>query len=264
MDGLALPILHTTRDTGTQVHDIINRIRKILARTEEAGCTEAEAATAMALASRLMAEHNLSMSEVETTDSTAAESWAEDSAHQTGRWSMEYNLAYYIVKEFFFVEGTLTPGYRNGKRSKTLWFFGKQSNVETAKWAFTSLLESFNRLFGEYRNRTRCPATDRRAFAAGVAQGFRAKMREEREVQQVQRDITSGIAAGGTALALRSIQQETAVAFREKHGKLKSSGSNYGHVRDSGGARQAGYAAGRNLNLARPIGQSNRRGITGS
>jgi hypothetical protein len=46
------------------MNDIVERIRKILAKTEEAGCTQAESEAAMAMASRLMAEHNLSMSEV--------------------------------------------------------------------------------------------------------------------------------------------------------------------------------------------------------
>ncbi|MGO9180794.1 MAG: DUF2786 domain-containing protein [Candidatus Limnocylindrales bacterium] len=41
----------------------VAKIRKILTKTEDAGCTQEEAEAAFALATRLMAEHNLEMSD---------------------------------------------------------------------------------------------------------------------------------------------------------------------------------------------------------
>lgn len=242
------------------MNDIISRIRKILAKTEQAGCTEAEAATAMATASRLMAEHNLSMSEVETTDSTAAEPWAEEDGHEFRKWTLECSLASGIVKRYFMVEGFITDRWTGSHNVKVYRFFGKQSNVETARWAFASLLEAFDRLFQEHRRRTRCPGRDRRAFVAGVAKGFGDKMAEERETLVDERDVVTG-KSGGTALALRSIEQETQAQLKQKYGKMGTYGGGFAPTRDSGGARNAGYAAGRKLNLARPIGQSTRRSI---
>lgn len=247
---------------------IVDRIRKILSKTEEAGCTEAEAATAMALAGRLMAEHNLSMAEVSAGDEDghAAEPWAEDTAGDDfGKWTLQHSLAWGIVRRFFFVEGYFSTSWTPGRRRsrKAMRFFGKESNVQTAKWAFASLLAAFDRLFDEHRRKTGCPASDRRAFCAGVASGFSAKLIEERQTVQDERDVIRGT-SGETALALISVEAETKQAFRERHGKMKTHYSNFSGTKDSGGARQAGYAAGRNLNLARPIGQSSRKGIGNS
>lgn len=240
--------------------DVIERIRKILTKTEERGCTQAEAETAFRLASRLMAEHNLSMSEVEASDGES-EPWTEDGTAVGGKWTMECNLAYHIVERFFFVEGYIMGRHEQGKRSKKIRFFGKQSNVETAKWAFSALLDAFGRLFREHRSRTKCPATDRRAFAAGVARGFSDKIQEERETVQDEQDVIRGRTTGGTELAIISIKQEVKRAFKQAHPKMGTSSTSFSGIRDSGGARQAGYAAGRSLNLARPIGQSRSKGL---
>ena len=231
--------------------DVIEKLRKILKRTEEAGCTEAESQAAMEMASRLMAEHNLSMGEIEKEDS-ATEAWLTESAHESSKWTKECNVAYFVVKEFFFVEGiiTTTSGYGSNSRkktTKTLRFFGKASNVEAGKWAFKALLDAFDRLFADYRKLTKCPATDRRAFTVGVAQGFAHKMREERKVLEVERDREHGSASGCTALAIVSIAKETNQEFQKAYGKLRKGSSNFADVRDSGGALAAGYKAGRTL-----------------
>lgn len=65
--------------------DVIDKIRKILKKTEEAGCTQQEAENAFKLASRLIAEHNLSMAEIEKEDGQADDiSWLEDDALEHG------------------------------------------------------------------------------------------------------------------------------------------------------------------------------------
>jgi hypothetical protein len=136
---------------------------------------------------------------------------------------------------------------------------GKQSNVETAKWAFNALIDAYDRLWVDYRRRTHAPASDRRAFVAGVSRGFTDKMSEERQTLQDEQDILRG--TGGTALALLNVQQQTQEAFKAAYPKLGTSRTSFTGTRDSGGARQAGYAAGRALNLSRPIGQSRPKGF---
>lgn len=51
------------------------KIAALQAKTEAAGCTEAEAMSAAALAARLMAEHAFDQSEIEMTEATAAHKW---------------------------------------------------------------------------------------------------------------------------------------------------------------------------------------------
>ena len=67
---------------------LIEKVRKILAKTEDSGCSAAESERAFAIASRIMAEHNLDMSEVEQKED-GSQSWTEDDVFETGRWTVE-------------------------------------------------------------------------------------------------------------------------------------------------------------------------------
>lgn len=72
---------------------LIARIRKILARTEEAGCTPAEAEAAYGLASNLMAKHNLDQGEVDRASGLGGEGWADEAVFETARWSGDLDRA---------------------------------------------------------------------------------------------------------------------------------------------------------------------------
>jgi Protein of unknown function (DUF2786) len=242
--------------------DVIERVRKILAKTEASGCSEAEAALAFQKASRILAEHNLDMSDVEAKDE-GSQSWTEDDIYETGRWTLEDNLAHGIVSRYFFVEGFFAGKWANGKHRKVLRFFGQPHNVATARWAFSALQEAFDRLFNEWRQRTGGPASDRRMFIAGVASGFDEKMRDERKAMEIERDLVQGKSNGSTALAVVSISEQTRLAYRAAHasffhkdGKQKGSKIKFDAVTGSNSALAAGYQAGRNLELNRAIGGS--------
>jgi hypothetical protein len=243
--------------------DVIERVRKILAKTEQAGCTPEEAEAAFQMASRIMAEHNLDMAEIESKEG-GEPSWLEEEIQQTGRWSLEQNLAYSIAKQFFFVEGFFT--YRvvraadaHAVRYKVLRFFGTPENLAAARWVYTALLEAFDRLFHEYRQRTGALASDRRLFIAGVADGFEAKLTDERKAVEIERDLLQGRRRGGTEIMLRSIMDQTTEAYRKAHppAKKKARDIRFTKVTGDQSALEAGYHAGRNLNLNRAIGQSN-------
>ena len=250
---------------------LIERIRKILAKTEDAGCTEAESQKAFALASRLMAEHNLTMDEVERKEG-GEQSWLEDDACTVSKWTLEDNLAWGIVHQHFFIEGYFTHQYVDGNVKKVLMFFGRPDNVQTAKWTFNALLEAFDRLFGEYRKRTGAPASDRRIFISGVASGFSSKMTDEKRAMEVERDLLQGKTSGSTALALAGIREQTLMAYKEhnpgcfkKNGEKRTARGNYANLTGSASAFEAGQRAGRSLNLNRSIGGgSQSKGITNS
>ncbi len=92
----------------------------------------------------------------------------------------------------------------------------------------------------------------------GVWNGFSDKMEQGRKVMEAERDMLAreqGHSGPGTAIVLASIQEKTAVAFKEKYGKLGKV-TKYAPVIDHGGAMKAGYQEGRNLNLNRPIGNN--------
>jgi len=228
--------------------DVIEKVRKILERTERNNCTSSEAETAFAMASRMMAEHNLSMDEVKSA--SGGDDWVERGVFETGKWSLENNLVYGIVKEFFFVEGLFTQP-NIGK--KTLMFFGKDSNVQVAKWTWNALHAAFDRLWTNYKIINGRPAAERRLYVAGLAKGFTEKLRDEREVIEIERDIMSG-SSGGTALALVNVNKETRIAFRKQYPTTSKSKSHFSAVEGDKSTLQAGYEAGKSLNLNRAIG----------
>lgn len=256
--------------------DVIEKLRAILKKTEERGATPAEAETAFRMASRLMAEHNIEMAELDGTEGPDDISWLEDDVADFGKWSLAQNLAYGICREFFFVEGYTTwkhvpvgkptefqgKTYRETKARKFLRFFGTAANVEAAKFTFTALLDAFDRLFVEYRAKTGCPAAERRLFISGVAKGFREKMKEEREATEIERDVVQGRASGSTALVLVSVAERTKAAYKEAHPKMGKSRTVIAEPTGSRSSLEAGYRAGRSLSLRRAVGSS-QKGLPG-
>ena len=175
-----------------------------------------------------MAEHNLCMDEVEKKEG-GEQSWLDEDAYETGKWTLEDNLAWGIVHRHFFVEAYFGHKHvekKEGKHRqvKVLRFFGRPDNVQTAKWTFNALIDAFDRLFSEYRKRTGAPASDRRIFITGVASGFTPKMNDERRAMEVERDLVQGKTSGSTALALAGIGEQTIMAYKEASPRVLQQG----------------------------------------
>lgn len=244
----------------------MERIKKILKKTEEAGCTEEEAASAFAVASRLMAEHNLTMSDVASASAepAATEFIDDESGFETNKWELVHNLAYAAVNEHFFVKGY----FSQSGRIKKLLFFGTRENVEAAKFVFVGLLNAFDNLWFNHKARTRCHGSERRAYTVGVASGFRDKLKQQRQAMEAEKDLLSGKREGGTALALRSVQQEIERAWEAKRNpsgdnrrKSKQHSGNFAAVSGSRTTYEAGYAAGKSLNISKSIGSNGRKAL---
>lgn len=242
--------------TGKTPEKIIEIIRKILERTEDRGCSPAEAEFAFAKAAQLLAEHNLSMEDVAATDAPAEESWLEEELFETGRWSLEDNLCYAILKTFYFVEGFFNR--RDGR--KVFCLFGKPENVATGRHVWAALHASFDRCWTTYRHLNKRPASEKRLYVTGMARGFSDKLRDERAAQVIERDLMTG---KSTALALTSISDKTLAAYKASHPDHKVS---KGRMQEAGGdtsTLRAGIEAGRALNLNRALGADGQKRIGG-
>lgn len=239
---------------------IAARIRKILARTEGAGCTPAEAEAAFAKASKLLAEHNLSMEDIAVSaGGEDSETWLEEQVYETGRWSLEDNSCFHILKAYFFVEGY----FQNRAGRKALMLFGKAENVAAARHVWDALHAAFDRQWMMYRILNKRPASERRLFVTGMARGFTTKLKDERRAMEVERDMAKG-GGGGTALALTSIAEKTALEFKKAHANLgKAKRSGFAATRGSASTFEAGQEAGRNLNLNKSVEGAKQKGIGG-
>lgn len=233
---------------------LLERLKAILNRTTENGCTEAEAAQAMAMAQKLMIEHNLDMAELHAATGTQEEYTEEDAGFAVSRWSLERELAAGICKKFFLVECykrirvSEETGY---KRRVNMIFFGTKENIDAARFVFTSLIEAFDRLWHEYRkSKPGVPVRDRRMFVAGVASGFRRKLESERKSVNASRTGTEIVITGRE----RALQENFAKAHPDMPGPQPMSPLN-----GSESSFQDGFKEGMRLNLARPISNDRNR-----
>lgn len=238
---------------------ILERIRKIMAKTQEAGCTQAEAENAFALASRILTEHNLSMDDVRLSGGETEEKYVEEGIHETGRWQVHENMAYVVINEFYFVHGYFR---RIGDRKKRLMIFGTEANVASARFAFDMLLQSADMLWTTYQIRNRRPGSEGRMFRTGVIKGYRDKLHEERRCQEMERDVVSG-RSGGTALALVRVEDEVKKRYHEAHPSRskKDSTTTFAGFSGAQSTMDAGYKAGKNLNINRAVSGNTQKGI---
>lgn len=77
----------------TQRERLKAKIAALLAKTEAAGCTEAEAMAAAALAAKLMAEHAFDQAEIEMTDATAPDTSTRTTNRTTWRDKLSGGIA---------------------------------------------------------------------------------------------------------------------------------------------------------------------------
>ena len=236
--------------------DIVGKVRKLLAKTAENGCTQAEADAAFAMASRIMAEHAIEIEEVHNQGDSVEEYAEDEVGDEVARWSSERDWAGMICKRYFFVH-VYQKTWRNPTRNRQ-FFFGTPTNVETAKWVYLALLDAFNRLWRDAKRKHNFPTSDRRTFTLGVVQGFRLKLEDERRAIEVEREV---MGKTGSEIVLASADQKREVAFKEAHTDM-GKGRSAPAPRGSAGALQAGVAAGRSLNLSRPIGSGEAKAPT--
>ncbi len=106
--------------------DILRKVRALLNRTPENGCTEAEAAAAANAAARILDKHGLS---AEAVESVSPDGMSERSAGTVPMddaiWSMLRPL-----KRFCTVEAFMS--HAPGAKKATIMFFGAAEDVEVA------------------------------------------------------------------------------------------------------------------------------------
>ena len=120
--------------------EIISKIRKLLAMTEENGCSEGEAMNAALMAQKLMAKHNLTVADIDDDTSKGKIVEVEFDAGTKYKW--KYRLANIVAINFcckvFVVD-----------RSKIV-FYGYENHAKIASDVFKFLFETGIRLANNY------------------------------------------------------------------------------------------------------------------
>lgn len=107
----------------------LNKIRALLAKTIENGCTEAEAMAALEIAQKLMIEHEISLEDLKLEDEKAIVARSDMRDPQNVRWQICYYIALF----------TETRSFGNKKNVK---FVGLKADVDFAIW-LTDTLAAF-------------------------------------------------------------------------------------------------------------------------
>lgn len=168
---------------GKVAPEIIERIRKCLSLGDRSkGATEAEAQTAISMAQKLMAQHNLSMSDVDFKKEV--ESGAKEATYEHGRSQLdeyEKRLAR-LMDTLFDVEHFLTDVY---KKEEMIWragikFVGVGVDPDVANAAYLSMLGTIRRMGAG----TAYQGASKRHYMMGVIDGLISRAEQERRAEK--------------------------------------------------------------------------------
>jgi hypothetical protein len=219
--------------SGARDEAVLDRIAKLLALATSAN--EHEAHAAMRAAQRLMLRHNL-----DTTGAAEARGFGfRHLGEPTGRVGEAERILASILQDHFFVQVIRVPVWRarEGKRGSVLEVCGTPTNLDLAAYVHGFLVDTSARLWAEHARRTRARRRDRRAYLAGVMQGFRDQLDRQAEA-----DRGEGLVWVGDPALERYL--------RKRHPHVR-----WSRARSSAGtaAHAHGRAAGRDIVLHRGI-----------
>lgn len=226
----------------------LGRIKKMLALANDPGATEHERDTALQMAYKLLAKHNLQMSDL-PGDASNEPREQQNNTISADKWAR--NLSGHVAKLFFckyFYSTTRTSGKDNHH------FVGKQSNVVTAMYMAEYLIKAIKR---EATRRYKSPTTpEGRSFCVGTVHTIGRRVEEMQKQDQTD---DAGVPVPGTALALVKLHDSELalnMAFLENGGisltKPKARADN--SLRSD--AYRDGRAHGKTVSLNQQVGTS--------
>jgi hypothetical protein len=175
---------------------VLERIKKMLALSNDSGATEAERETALRMAYNTLAKYNLSLSDL-PSEQDAEVRERQDVVISADRWARNLSMA---VAKLFFCKYFYSQTGTSGKDKHC--FVGRQSNVITAKYMSEYLIKSVKR---EASKRYKSPTSpEGRSFCVGTVRSIGARVE-----QMLQQDTES---TPGTALALIGLHKREAEA----------------------------------------------------
>lgn len=230
-------------DTSTAV---LAKVRKLLAKAEDAAATPAEAEVYTAKAAQLIADHGIDAALL-AADSPGSDRVADRVVHLDAPYAQEKAQLLSAVAIGLRCRAVLrTRSPWEGPKEHSVHLFGHESDLERADLLFTSLLlQSTGQL-----SRTAVPpdehvAAFRRSWLAGYRISIAARLRrseEEAEARATAQDVSRG---RSTALVLADRSHQVQQAVAEQYPELRAA-----RPRTlSGSGMQAGYDAGARADL---------------
>lgn len=233
---------NATTNRSEEIAAIAAKIRALLGKTIENGCTEAEALLAATKAQQLMEKHQLSMTETELK----SEEVSRDYRPSQGRIdAMIRNLMCCAIADFTDCRVYLHSGWINGKNNSQTVYVGLKTDVDFARWLHDSLSAFIDRGAIDAAKH----GFDRRTFAMGAASRVAGRLRELTKARK-----TAAAQHKGTGTDLVIVTKSTMVqAYMDRNvGKLRTNRSSM--VAGKGdGSFAAGQSYGNGASFGRPV-----------
>lgn len=166
---------------------ILDRVRKMLALANDQATTEHERDTALQMAYRLLAKHNLTMVDAADPLPEDREEYRMETFGMHWCRSVCYNVAGLFFCEYFF-------GQKLNATKMRHHFVGKESNATTAMLLSTFVIDSILKECRKLYKHNLAPES--RSFAVGAADRLRSR------IYKMKQDATTKDSEPGTALML--------------------------------------------------------------
>lgn len=239
--------------------NIKKRLDALLKRARDGGSSDAEIATCMQKAEKLMQEYGLSEADL---DEVTADSMRDyQYTVQPGRSAICPVVRYCgaMVAKF---TGTIAFVSGNGQpNARPITFYGLSADVEYATWLLASLRQFMDDQWIDYRDSQLmcCTREELKAERIGFIRGFTSRITQRMAEMMWRNERDSGLATGTDLIVKKNeiVQRE----FQRKHGKLGGRASVNGTGRGAGTGAQAGAQAGNAASIGRGVGGSGRIAI---
>ena len=231
----------TSQDSASALKSIAARVRALLSKTTENGCSESEALLAAAKARELMDKYQLSMSEAELESEGASQSNTNSETAQQFR--IQRDLAMKIAR---FTDCRCWQGSQSG----TVKFFGLQSDSEFAAFLCSSLAGFVQRNAIGYSLEH---DGDVASFMLGAVARINERLAEliaARAASRVQAELASHPSGGKSLMLVKNqlVEREFAkLGLNLSRGRASSQGHS------NSGSYSAGRAAGDHASFGRPL-----------
>jgi hypothetical protein len=253
----------------TATSPILERVKKLLALSQSDNVNERD--MAIAKANALIAEHQIDLVLLESTDTSKPEVFDEQVVEMGRRMPVESKFIAWLLKAHFRCDVLFGSKWMGSGRVRTFDIIGRKSDAEFGRWLVGYLREEFNRRWDYYRKSHDVPAGERNTFLYGLYSGLNQKLAEEREAAETRRitEIASvtapttldGIAGqaptadqlkGKYALAVQDEKEQRRAEVARRYPRLRTSSTRL-NLRTGSMAMHHGVAAGRTISTSRPL-----------
>jgi hypothetical protein len=251
----------------TQHHDVLTRVRKILAKAEDPAATPEEAETYTAKAAELVASYGIDRAllaeQVPESDVVGDRVVVMDAPYARDKASLLGAVAHALRCQAVHRERSVGDDPRGSAKELSLHLFGYTSDLERVEVLYTSLLlQATTQVMRASAPPWESKAAFRRSWLAGFTAAVASRLRDAE-----QRAATDAATAAGPSRSGRSVELVLLDRSRAAEAAMHAAYPRLGTARRrelSGSGGRSGFLAGQRADLGGTrVGRGSRRALTG-